>query len=82
MEFFIVGPARKKTDMEYIIKDGLRVCHRGFVIIEGVEHYVNEGYVFCNPSLNQRAWGITQKEGECEICKQFQKPKTGQLSLF
>lgn len=82
MEFIFVEPAKNHNQMEYIIKDGLSVCHRGFVIIEETEHYVNDGFVYCNPNLNCKAWGVTEKKSECEICRQFKPIASVQLSLF
>ncbi len=45
--------------MEYVVKDGRNICHKGNVIIEEVTHRIDNGFVVCNPSLNHRVWGIT-----------------------
>ncbi len=66
--------------MHYKIKEGMKVAEQGTVIIEGVEHYVTNGYVACNNSLNGSAWNVTEKEKECRKCAEL-KPK-GQLKIF
>jgi hypothetical protein len=53
------------TEMTY--RDG-NVCHEGPTVIECVEHYVVNGYVKCNSSLNHKAWGITEKASRCNDC--------------
>ena len=72
--------------MEYIIKNGLNVCNKGFVIIETIEHYIESGYVVCNKSLNSKAWNITSKKMECAECQKYlnerKQIKVIQLKLF
>ncbi len=54
--------------MKYRVENGMNICHEGPVIIEGVQHYVVNGYVKCSPQLNQKAWGVTKKESTCGKC--------------
>lgn len=68
--------------MEYIIKDGRKVCSRGFVIIQTVRHYVLNGYVCCNESLNSKAWNTTEHLTDCEKCMEKIEAKHKQLTLF
>jgi hypothetical protein len=60
---------------------GFDVIEEGPVIIEGVDHYVVNGFVSCNPSLNHKAWGVTPMLGRCPECYKglYFKP---QLELF
>lgn len=57
--------------MIYVNEKGFDVCLEGSVIIETVEHYVKNKYVFCSPSLNSRSWDTTEKQSTCEICKPY-----------
>lgn len=47
--------------MIYENKNGYNVCKEGSVIIKGVEHYVINGFVLCDSSLNNFAWNTTEK---------------------
>lgn len=68
--------------MEFIIKNGLSVCHKGWVIIESVEHYVNNCFVICNNSLNGKSWNTTEKKTVCHTCAKFAYKLPEQLKLF
>lgn len=57
--------------MHYKKVNDREVCEEGFVIIGNVEHFISNGYVVCDPSLNNRAWNITEKEQECIKCKKI-----------
>lgn len=56
--------------MIYEIRNGLNVCKQGWIIVDHVSHYIKEGYVVCNASLNSRAWNITESKETCPICRQ------------
>jgi hypothetical protein len=47
---------------------GRNVWVSGSVVIEGVLHEVKNKYIKCNPSLNQRAWDVTEEKERCPIC--------------
>lgn len=66
--------------MIYNTKDGMRVAQEGFVIIEGVEHFVKGGFVACNRFLNHKPWNTTRKERKCNQCAEINRG--GQLKLF
>jgi hypothetical protein len=67
--------------MEYIIKNGYSVADRGWVVIEGVDHYVLNGFVRCGPSLNHKAWNVTEKKSICAYCKIPKVEEKGQLMI-
>jgi len=54
--------------MIYDTRSGFRVCKEGNVIINGVEHFVKNGFVKCDNSLNRMAWNTTEKQSECPVC--------------
>lgn len=54
--------------------DGCNVWLEGHVVIEGVGHYVRNGYVSCNSSLNSRAWGVTEMKSRCAKCFNTEEP--------
>lgn len=56
------------SQMQYRVEDGRNICQEGPVIIEGIQHYVKNGYVKCDPGLNSRSWGSTEKENTCSKC--------------
>lgn len=68
--------------MEYIVKNGRNIAHEGWVIIDEIEHYIVNGYVFCNSSLNHAAWNITERKTTCLICAANKKLSPKQLKLF
>jgi hypothetical protein len=53
---------------QYIKKDGRDVIDSGSIVIEGVEHRLNHGWVYCDLSLNQKSWGTTPKTAICPKC--------------
>jgi len=55
-----------------------RLIISGNVVILGVIHRVKASYVACDPSLNCRAWNVTEAVTVCPLC--FNVPT--QLSLF
>jgi hypothetical protein len=65
---------------QYIKKDGSNVIDIGSVVIEGIEHRVNRGWVYCNLNLNQRSWGTTPKIGVCPKC--FPDYKAGKMKIM
>ena len=75
------GVCEKIEAVIYTIKNGLKVCEEGAVIIEGVEHYVKGGFVTCNSTLSSKAWNTTLKEKERLKCA-LMKPRGNQLKLF
>ena len=58
--------------------DSNRCILSGTISIDGVAHRVAAKYVVCNPSLNARAWNVTEPTALCPLC--FNVPT--QLSLF
>lgn len=54
--------------MIYEEHDGLRVATSGPVVINGVLHRVEARYVVCEPTLNRRAWNVTQCVSVCPKC--------------
>jgi len=66
--------------MIYEEKNGLKCCKEGWVLIEGIRHYIKDGFVICNPNLNSRAWNVTESEGTCLDC--LSKIELKQLKLF
>lgn len=67
--------------MIYKYDKGRKVCHEGFVIIEGVRHYIKNGCVVCDPTLNERAWNVTEEKGVCEECTKDLKFKQLKFEL-
>lgn len=71
---------------EYVNQNGSNVFRNGSTVIEGIEHMVKNGYVFCNASLNHKSWGTTEHIGICEKCfpEKFTKKvmECKQLTLF
>lgn len=74
---------------KYIQKDGYMVIDSGSVVIEGTEHRINNGWVYCDLGLQNRAFNTTEKENVCLKCypdyvKPVSKPleKPIQLNLF
>lgn len=68
--------------LTYKVVDGRNVIESGFVVVEGVEHYVKGGFVACDPGLNRRAWNTTEKAATCDYCKRFKIERPVQLKLF
>jgi hypothetical protein len=66
--------------MIYEIKNGLRVCEEGSVVIDNVKHYIKKGFVICNPSLNGRSWNTTKEKEVCKEC--HEKTINKQLKIF
>lgn len=69
--------------MKFKIKNGLNVCDEGTIIINGVKHYVKNGFVACDSSLNRMAWNVTEFKTVCPVCAKFinRDSKPIQLSL-
>lgn len=55
-----------------IVKDHKNRILSGSVIIEGVEHLVQDYFIKCNAGLNARAWNVTERVKSCPKC--FNKP--------
>ena len=74
----------KSNIVEYKTKNGLNVCHKGWVVIDNVQHFIKDGYVVCNPSLNHSAWNITDPKSTCSECKELVdiEMEVKQLTLF
>ncbi len=70
----IVGTPLK---MQYRVEDGLKVCKNGEVIIDGVRHLVQDGFVKCSRVMNCRAWNVTREKELCPVC--YHQPR--QLSF-
>lgn len=68
--------------MLYKTSNGLKVCSEGWVIIEGVAHFIRAGYVVCDNGLNSRSWNTTEQTSTCEKCKAKFTPKAEQQNLF
>ena len=70
--------------MIYDKENGYNIAKEGWVVIDGVEHYVKNHYVACNASLNDKAWNVTKKESVCLECAKIanRKGKIIQLTLF
>lgn len=73
--------ARFRTDDQ-----GRNVWVEGHVVIEGVEHYVLDGYIKCNPALNHKAWDVTEEVSQCPECfgaeKEMEYLPGKQLNMF
>ena len=67
--------------MEYIVKNGYSVANKGWVIIQEVEHYVLNGFVWCDSGLNNRAWNVTERKSICSYCEIHKGKEEGQLSI-
>ena len=68
--------------MKYeILPDGRKLVS-GWVIIDGVQHYIKHKFVFCNPSLNHKAWNVTPHLSNCEVCTRAFCEYGKQLNLF
>ena len=52
----------------YIKKNGYDVIDSGSVVIETIEHRVNNGWVYCDLSLQNRSFNTTLKKGICSKC--------------
>jgi hypothetical protein len=52
----------------YVKKDGYNVINSGSVVIEGIEHRINNGWVYCDLSLQNKAFDITPKKDVCPKC--------------
>lgn len=65
-------------------KDHRNIIQSGSVIIEEVEHLVEDRFVKCDAGLNARAWNTTKKKETCLECfKPIVKRSFGeQLELF
>lgn len=69
--------------MEYITRDdGRQVCDKGWIVIDSTSHYIKNGVVVCNSSLNQRRWNTTKKKSVCEECANVAGMKVEQPTLF
>jgi hypothetical protein len=68
--------------LTYKVVNGRNVIESGFVVVEGVEHYVKGGFVACDSRLNRRAWNTTAKVTTCNYCKRFKIERPVQLKLF
>lgn len=53
---------------QYIKEHGRDVIYKGSVVIEGIEHLVNNRWVYCHLGLNHKSWGTTPKTGVCPKC--------------
>lgn len=60
--------------------DGRKVWVSGIVVIDEIAHRVHNGFIYCSPSLNHKAWDITQQKEKCPIC--FESVRGEQLTLF
>ncbi len=67
--------------MIYERKNGYDVAKEGTVIIEGIQHYVRNSHVACNPALNSRSWNTTEKQSVCPICVKWISKNPIQLKL-
>jgi hypothetical protein len=65
-----------------IIKTDGRCIVEAETTIEGILHKVSQKYVKCNPSLNSRAWGVTEIKSKCELCFPVRSSGAVQLTLF
>jgi hypothetical protein len=52
----------------YELEGGLRVAASGPVVIEGVLHRIENRFVVCDGSLNNRAWDLTMFSSACPVC--------------
>ncbi len=52
----------------YRIEEERRIIHFGSVVIEGIEHRVEKGWVWCNLSLQGKSFNTTPKKGICQKC--------------
>ncbi len=70
--------------MIYDTEKGYNVAREGWMVIDGIEHYVKDYYVACNPELNCKACNVTKKETVCSECAKVteRKGEIIQLTLF
>lgn len=68
--------------MIYRNDKGYKVCSEGWVIIEGVAHFISMGFVVCDNGLNNRSWNTTDQVSACKICTAKYTPKAEQQNLF
>ena len=66
----------------YIKKDGFNVIESGSVVIEGIEHRINHGWVYCNLSLQNKSFNTTSKKGVCEKCFPGYKVPEKQMKCY
>lgn len=52
----------------YIKIDGYNVIDSGSIVIEGIQHRMNNGWVYCDTSLQSRSFNTTLKNGICPKC--------------
>lgn len=70
-----------ETSFKYQMED--RCIQSGVVCIEGILHYVDRRFVYCNRSLNGHSWGTTIPNGVCPECfKQETTIQGNQFTLF
>lgn len=64
----------------------IRLIREGWIVIDGVKHFVIDAYVSCDRSLNQRAWNVTEAKSTCPTCSANQVKRLpdihGQLKMF
>jgi hypothetical protein len=60
--------------------DGRQCWVSGAVIIEQTLHRVQSEYIYCNASLNGKAWNTTEQKHICKVC--FPHKVGEQLKLF
>lgn len=71
-----------KVNKTYRKQGDYSVIEGGTIVIDSVFHLVTSGYVECSPSLNHKAWDVTQGSTYCELCYPRIKQANIQLSLF
>ena len=54
--------------MIYTNINGYDVATKGNVVINETLHRVYNKYVYCNNSLNGKAWNVTEEKNKCKIC--------------
>ena len=62
--------------------EGRDVWVSGPVVIQGILHRVEGGWVACNSHLNSMAWNVTEEASVCPSCYPVQFGGAVQLDLF
>jgi len=60
--------------------DGRQCWVSGAVVIENTLHRVQAEYIYCDPTLNRKAWNTTEQKETCKICFPYKNGE--QLKLF
>lgn len=72
--------------IKYDDSSGRNVIVEGWVAIDGVKHFVSNGFISCDRSLNSRSWRMPENESACLRCQSIEIKRlpdiNGQLKMF